>query len=81
MGYTIRCYPIHVFPLIYNRRLAFTGSARVTCAAAVHHRFLHSERARFQDMRNHDVTVNSLLTPVLNAAAVVVDFQLVVIRL
>jgi hypothetical protein len=39
-----QCYAAHLFPLTYIR-LYFTGSARVTCAAAILNRFLLSGRS------------------------------------
>jgi hypothetical protein len=35
-------YALSVLPLTHSRRLSLTGSARVTCAAAIHDRFLVS---------------------------------------
>jgi len=37
-------YTVHLFPLTYTR-LYFTGSARVTCAAAILNQFLLSGRS------------------------------------
>ena len=41
---------IQIFRWTYRRRLIFTGSARVTCAAAVRDRFLRSGRACYMPL-------------------------------